>query len=80
MIKGDISDNITLKDGDLIFIPVASKKVEVSGAFQRNAVFELQEHEYLTQLIEYAGGFTDDSYLMSAQIRRKTQQGKSWHR
>lgn len=76
LIDADISDNINLKEEDIIFIPPAEKRVEVSGEFKRNAMFELKEGENLKTLLKYAGGFTDDSYLYSTQIHRKTQQGK----
>lgn len=76
LIDADISDNINLKEEDIIFIPPMEKRVEVSGEFKRNAMFELKEGEDLETLLKYAGGFTDDSYLYSTQIHRKTQQGK----
>ena len=76
LINADPSDNILLKDGDIIFIPPAEKRVEVNGQFKRNGLFELKEDEMLNELIRFAGGFTEDSYLSKTQIRRKTQQGQ----
>lgn len=76
LIDADISDNINLKNEDIIFVPAAEKKVTVNGQFKRNATYELKEGEMLSDLIKYAGGFTDETYLYSTQIRRKTQQGK----
>lgn len=76
LVNADPSDNILLKDDDIIFIPPAEKRVEVIGQFKRNGLFELKEGEMLNELIRFAGGFTEDSYLSKTQILRKTQQGQ----
>jgi len=76
LVNADPSDNILLKDDDIIFIPPAEKRVAVYGQFKRNGLFELKEGEMLNELIRFAGGFTEDSYLPKTQIRRKTQQGQ----
>ncbi len=75
LVNADPSDNISLKDQDIIFIPAAEKRVEVNGEFKRNGLFELKEGETLSDLIRFAGGFTQDAYLAKTQIYRKTQQG-----
>ena len=75
LVNADPSENIILKDDDIIFIPAAEKRVEVNGEFKRNGLFELKEGEMLSDLIRFAGGFTENSYLSKTQIYRKTQQG-----
>lgn len=75
LVNADPSDNILLKDDDIIFIPPAEKRVTVNGEFKREGIFELKEGEMLNDLIRFAGGFTEDSYLSKTQIYRKTQQG-----
>lgn len=75
LVNADPSENILLKDDDIIFIPAAEKRVEVNGEFKRNGIFELKEGEMLSDLIRFAGGFTENSYLSKTQIYRKTQQG-----
>lgn len=75
LVNADPSENITLKDGDILFIPPAEKRIEVAGEFKRNGIFELTETETLSDLVRYAGGFTENAYLAKTQIRRKTQQG-----
>ena len=69
LVYADPSENITLKDGDILFIPPAEKRVEVEGEFKRNGIFELKEDDRLKELVQYAGGFTENAYLA------KTQQG-----
>lgn len=75
LVNADPSENILLKDDDIIFIPAAEKRVEVNGEFKRNGLFELKEGEMLSDVIRFAGGFTENSYLSKTQILRKTQQG-----
>ena len=75
LVNADPSENILLKDDDIIFIPAAEKRVEVNGEFKRNGLFELKEGEMLSDLIRFAGGFTENSYQSKTQIYRKTQQG-----
>lgn len=75
LVDADPSENILLKDEDIVFIPAAEKRVEVNGEFKRNGLFELREGEMLSDLIRFAGGFTENAYLSKIQIYRKTQQG-----
>ena len=75
LVNADPSDNIMLSNEDMIFIPAVQKRVEVSGEFKRNGLFELKDDETLSDLIRFAGGFTQDAYLSKTQIYRKTQQG-----
>lgn len=75
LVNADPSENVILKDDDVIFIPAAEKRVEVNGEFKRNGIFELKEDEMLSDLVRFTGGFTENSYLSKTQIYRKTQQG-----
>lgn len=75
LINGDLSDNMILEDGDVIYIPTIKKQVQVSGAFKRDALFELKDGEKLPDLINYAGGYTDETYLHRMKLYRKSQTG-----
>lgn len=76
LVEADPSENVTLKDGDILFIPPVEKRVEVTGEFKRDGLFEMKEGEMLNDLIRFAGGFTENAYLAKTQILRKTQQGQ----
>jgi len=76
LVNADPTDNITLKDGDILFVPPVEKRVEVTGEFKREGLFELKEGDMLNDLIRFAGGFTENAYLARTQILRKTQQGQ----
>ncbi|MCY1719082.1 SLBB domain-containing protein [Prolixibacteraceae bacterium Z1-6] len=74
LIDADPSDNIQLKDNDVLFVPPVEKRVTITGQFQRNGIFELKESESLQDIIRFAGGYTEDAYQAKVQIHRKTQQ------
>lgn len=74
LVNGDPSDNVNLKDNDVIFIPPAEKQVQVKGYFKRdNYIFEMKQGESLDDLIRFAGGYTKDAYTARVQVYRKTQ-------
>ncbi|WP_303925461.1 SLBB domain-containing protein [Draconibacterium sediminis] len=76
LVKADPSDNITLKDGDIIFVPPVEKQVVVNGEFKRNGIFEIKEGEMLNDLVGFAGGFNAGAYLGNTQIVRQSQKGQ----
>ncbi|HYQ56845.1 MAG TPA: SLBB domain-containing protein [Draconibacterium sp.] len=76
LVDADPSDNITLKDGDIIFVPPVEKHVVVNGEFKRNGIFEIKEGEMLNDLVRFAGGFNAAAYTGNTQIIRQTQQGQ----
>ena len=75
LVDADPSENIILKDDDIIFIPAVEKRVEVNGEFKRNGLFELKGGERLSDLIRFAGGFTENSYLSKIQILSENTTG-----
>lgn len=76
LVDADPSDNITLKDGDIIFVPPVEKNVVVNGEFKRNGIFEIKEGEMLNDLVRFAGGFNAAAYTANTQIIRQTQSGQ----
>jgi len=76
LINADPKANITLQDGDIVFIPPVEKQIDVTGEFKRNALFELKDGEMLNNLVRFAGGYTPNAHLGNIQIYRKTQQGQ----
>jgi len=47
--------SIKIIDGDVIHIPIVSKRVEIKGAITNPGLFELFDDESLADLIQYAG-------------------------
>lgn len=63
-------DEVFLLSNDVIFIPIADKKVAIQGNVKRNAIFELKNEEGLKELISFAGGFSANADLKRIQIDR----------
>ncbi|TDO26899.1 SLBB domain-containing protein [Sediminibacterium goheungense] len=62
LLKGDQSDNIGLKDNDVIRIPAYKKRVEIQGQVKRPGIFEVLSGESFQDVLEFASGFTDTAY------------------
>ncbi len=62
LINNDQSDNIRLRSQDIIKISPYINRVEVAGEVKREGIYETKEGDQLSDLIEYAGGFTGDAY------------------
>lgn len=72
LTKGDQSDNISLKDNDVIRIPSYSDRVTVGGEVKRPGIFEMKKGETFSDLLTFASGFTDLAYTASVNVLQKT--------
>ncbi|RZJ99249.1 MAG: capsule biosynthesis protein, partial [Flavobacterium sp.] len=66
--KGIQTDNVSLRDQDVIRIPVYTTRVAIDGSVKRPGVYELKNSETLSDLITYAGGFSDLAYKGTAKV------------
>lgn len=62
LIDGDGDVNITLRDDDVIMVPSYENRVDMEGEFKRTGIFEGKSGETVSDLLRYAGGFTDKAY------------------
>lgn len=60
-VKG-IYPNVYLRDQDVILVDAYNKQVDVSSGLKTNALFELQENENVEDVLNFAGGFSSNSY------------------
>ncbi|MDB5231147.1 MAG: polysaccharide export protein [Chitinophagaceae bacterium] len=67
LLTGDISENHSLKDNDVIRIPYYETRVKLTGEVKRPGYFESKSEETLPVLLSYAGGYSDSAY--TAQLR-----------
>lgn len=77
LINSDAKENVSLREQDIIKIPVYQKRVVVDGAFKRNGYFELTTTETLADLIKYAGGFNDQAFQSQVSVRRISEKGRT---
>lgn len=76
IMKGKISDDIRLQEGDVIIVPPYEALVKIEGNVKRPMKYELKKNETVATLLKYAGGFTSDAYTRSLRLIR--QNGKEY--
>jgi protein involved in polysaccharide export with SLBB domain len=74
---GDQSQNIGLKDNDIIRVPAYKNRIELTGEIKRPGIFEVVGNESFSQILEYAGGFSDNAYSAMVKIIQKNDKEKS---
>ena len=72
IMNGDISNNIILQDGDVIVVPTYSVKAQVIGAIKRPMFYLMKDSETVSNLLQYAGGFSGDAYKTRVKLFRKS--------
>jgi protein involved in polysaccharide export with SLBB domain len=66
LAKGDKSSDMTLRDGDVIYIPEVGPLVALTGNVKQPAIFELKGNASLADVLSWAGGF--DSAAETKQV------------
>ncbi|WP_339691889.1 SLBB domain-containing protein [uncultured Pseudoalteromonas sp.] len=70
LIKGDSRNDITLKSGDVVFVPPVGAQVAVEGLVKRPAIFEIKNNETAQDILKMAGGLKPEAYAQKAIIER----------
>ncbi len=76
LLKGKSSVNISLREDDVILIPTYDKRIKVGGELKRNGLFEAKGDETVADIIDYAGGFTEDAYTHRLELYRNSSRQK----
>jgi len=72
LLRGTRDGDINLMDQDVIMIPVVQNKVKIDGEVNKEGIFELKETDNFKTLLEYAGGYTDQAYTATINVKRNT--------
>jgi protein involved in polysaccharide export with SLBB domain len=72
LVNGNQSDNISLKDNDVIRIPAYSQRVTVEGEVKRPGIFEMKSGESFQDLLTFASGFNELAFTASVNVLQKT--------
>ncbi|WP_395074249.1 SLBB domain-containing protein [Flavobacterium sp.] len=72
LVNGDQSDNIGLKENDVIKIPANNQKVILDGEVNRPGIFEMKKGESFNDLLNFASGFNEFAYTQSVSVIQKT--------
>jgi protein involved in polysaccharide export with SLBB domain len=77
MQNGDQSQNMGLKDRDVIKVPPYIGRIEIKGQVKRPGIFELNASESFKQFLQYAGGFDDTAYTAWVKVIQKNDKEKA---
>jgi len=72
-----IYPNVYLQDQDVILVDAYKKQVDVSSGLKINALYELKENETLQDVLNFAGGFSSNSYKDKLFINRINSYSRS---
>ncbi len=72
LVNGNQSDNIGLKDNDVIRIPAYNQRVTVEGQVKRPGIFEMKAGESFQDLLNFASGFNEFAFTASVNVLQKT--------
>ncbi|MFC4213099.1 SLBB domain-containing protein [Pedobacter lithocola] len=75
--RGIQTDNVSLRDQDVIRIPVYTTRVAIDGSVKRPGIYELKPSETLSDLVTYAGGFSDLAYRAIAKVTQVGEKERS---
>lgn len=72
LVNGNQSDNVGLKDNDVIRIPAYTQRVTLEGQVKRPGIFEMKPGETFKDLLLFASGFNEFAYTASVNVVQKT--------
>jgi len=70
LVSGTKHDDIRLEDGDVIFIPTYTARVNLGGEFKRVYAYEVLPGETLDKVFEWSGGFTEQAFKEKVYVER----------
>ena len=71
LFNGRSDSDITLKEGDVVIVPPYVNLVRAGGNVKRPMFYELAEGETLSDLIQYAGGYSSKAYQDDVRVIRQ---------
>lgn len=75
LLAGDISRDLRIQQGDVIYIPTVGELVSIDGEVLRPAIYELKGGESVQDLVRLAGGLGSKAYEKSARLQRINADG-----
>jgi len=75
LIKGDSTNDIRLKSGDVVLIPPYKAIAEVKGESRRPMLYEISPGETVADLIEMSSGFAENASPLDSVLLTKPSEG-----
>ncbi|MEX2640671.1 MAG: SLBB domain-containing protein [Balneolales bacterium] len=72
LVDGDQTNNIRLRDQDIIKIDPFENRVDFTGEVKRPGLYEMRAGETLADLLRFAGGFSEHAYRARVNVERIT--------
>lgn len=70
LVRGDITGDERLEQGDVVYVPIAGRTVRLEGAVRRPGIFQLAEGEGAADLLAFAGGVLPTAGAERVQVDR----------
>lgn len=70
LLRGDASADVRMEQGDIIYVPLNTRRVALMGAIRRPGVYELKPNEGFTDVLRFAGGLLPSAASDRLQIDR----------
>jgi protein involved in polysaccharide export with SLBB domain len=76
LLRGDVSGDVTLEQGDVVFVPLQDRRIQVHGSVMRPAYYELSAADDLIDVVAAAGGFAPAANRKRVTIHRVVRPGE----
>ena len=70
LTEGDRKSNVRLENDDLILVGTYTNRIFIEGAVKTPGKFEMKEDETLLDLLNYAGGLSENAFKKSIKLTR----------
>ena len=77
LVDGKTQNNVQLRDQDVVMVRPYVNRIKMEGEFKRTGLFEAKEGEYVSDILRYAGGFTDKAYTHRLDLYRNNSRTMS---
>jgi protein involved in polysaccharide export with SLBB domain len=76
LLKGDISGDVRLQSGDVVFVPPYESLVTLTGEVKRPGIYEVANGETLGQMVNMAGGYKSSAFAGELVLIKKRNPGE----
>ena len=70
LLNGDVSGDVILRQGDVVFVPLGGRRVQLHGSVVRPAHYELDANNDLIDVLNASGGFAPGANRQRITIHR----------
>lgn len=79
LINANPASNVQLRDQDILFVPTSKAVVQIAGQIKRPGYFEMKSGEKMSDLLRFAGGFSEMAYKSRLFVVRSNHREREVH-